>query len=98
MPSVRYIALVCLFAAAARGADFTAEQVQFFESKVRPVLATHCYKCHGPDKQNNGLRLDSRASIIKGAAYGTVVVEGKPDASKLLKAIRHEAGLEALYA
>ncbi len=94
---VRFILLTSLLtAAAARGGEFSAEQLQFFENKVRPVLGTHCVKCHGPEKQNNGLRLDSRASIVKGADYGAVVEAGKPDASKLLKAIRHDAGVEAM--
>ncbi len=85
--------LTCNLAAAA---EFTGEQVQFFENKVRPVLTEHCVKCHGPLKQNNGLRLDSRAAILKGSAYGNVVEPGKPEASRLIKAIRHEAGVEAM--
>lgn len=86
-----------LLPAAAQAAEaFAPEQVQFFENKVRPVLAQHCYKCHGPEKQNNGLRLDSRAAIVKGSDYGAVVEPGKPDGAKLLKAIRHEAGVEAM--
>src|SRR5688500_1686893 len=82
--------------ASAAANEFTAEQLQFFENKVRPVLAERCTKCHGPEKQNNGLRMDSRAAIIKGSAYGPVVEPGKPEASKLIKAIRHEPGLEAM--
>lgn len=81
---------------AVSGAEFTADQIHFFENKVRPVLAQHCTKCHGEHKQNNGLRLDSRAAIIKGSDYGPVVEAGKPDASKLLKALRHEAGAEPM--
>src|SRR5687767_12453195 len=84
------------FCCSAAANEFTAEQLQFFENKVRPVLAQHCTKCHGPERQNNGLRLDSRASVIKGSAYGPVVEPGKPDSSKLIKAIRHEAGVEAM--
>src|SRR4051812_36866650 len=37
----------------------TPEQVRFFETQVRPTLAEHCFKCHGPDKQKANLRLDS---------------------------------------
>ena len=33
----------------------------FFEKRIRPVLAEHCYDCHGEDEQEGGLRLDSRA-------------------------------------
>ncbi len=80
----------------AAAAEFTPEQLQFFENKVRPVLAENCTKCHGAEKQNNGLRLDSRAAIVKGSDYGPVVEPGKPEVSKLIKAIRHEAGVEAM--
>ena len=98
MPILRHLCsvLLLLTSSLATAAEFTPEQVQFFESKVRPVLTERCVKCHGPQKQNNSLRLDSRASILKGSAYGKVVEPGKPEASKLIKAIRHEAGVEAM--
>ena len=69
---------------------FYPEQIAFFESKVRPVLAENCYSCHGPKKQTNGLRLDSRAAIIKGGDYGIVVSPGNPEGSKLIHAIRQD--------
>lgn len=94
--SVTLSLILAAIASAASAAEFSPEQIQFFENKIRPVLTQHCVKCHGPEKQNNSLRLDSRASIIKGSSYGLVVQEGKPDASKLIKAIRHEAGVEAM--
>ena len=59
-----------------RAGDFTPEQLHTFESKVRPLLAEHCYSCHGPQKQNNGLRLDSRAAILRGSDYGIVAEAG----------------------
>src|SRR5262245_40485478 len=46
---------------AQEGAPPTAEQVRFFEAKVRPTLVEHCAKCHGATKPKAGLRLDSRA-------------------------------------
>jgi hypothetical protein len=66
------------------------EQAQFFESKVRPVLFETCIKCHGPEKQKSGLRLDSRASALAGGEQGPAVVPGKPDDSLLVTAIRHD--------
>ena len=48
----------------------SAEDVQFFEAKVRPLLVEHCHKCHGPAKQEGGLRLDSRAAVLKGGEIG----------------------------
>lgn len=37
----------------------TAEQLRFFENKIRPVLADRCYQCHGVKKQKADLRVDS---------------------------------------
>jgi cytochrome c553 len=68
----------------------TPTEVEFFEAKVRPVLAEHCYKCHGAEKQKAELRLDSRVAILKGSDAGPVVVPGKPEESLLIKSVRHE--------
>ncbi len=32
--------------------------LEFFENKIRPILAERCYECHGPDKQKSDLRMD----------------------------------------
>ncbi len=68
----------------------SADQVEFFEREVRPVLAEHCYSCHGVDKQKAELRLDSREAVLKGGDGGKVVVVGKPEESSLIRSIRHE--------
>ena len=78
-----------------RAAD-AAAGVEFFENRVRPVLAAHCFQCHGPEKQNNGLRLDQRAGWTKGSDYGPVVDNADIAASRLLKAIRHAPGVEPM--
>src|SRR5437899_7436350 len=88
-------ALAGLGAAAVGGAaDEKAEavnpqQAEFFETHIRPVLAENCYSCHGPDRQMAGLRLDSRAAILKGGARGPVLVPGDPDKSALIRAVRY---------
>ena len=51
---------------AAPAEELSAETIEFFESKIRPVLIQNCYECHGPEKQKAGLRLDSRDAILKG--------------------------------
>ncbi len=56
---------------------------------MRPVFATNCYKCHGPDKQNGELRLDSRAAILTGGESGPAIVPGKPDESLLIRAVSY---------
>ena len=64
--------------------------IEFFETRVRPVLATNCYGCHGPEKQFNSLRLDSRAGMMQGGKRGPALVSGKPEDSLLIQAVRHE--------
>jgi hypothetical protein len=66
------------------------KSVDFFETKIRPVLAEHCYACHGPTKQKGDIRLDSRQFMVQARDEGPVVDPGEPGKSRLLKAIRHE--------
>ncbi len=63
---------------------------EFFEAKVRPVLADNCLECHGAEKSKGGLRLDARTAMLKGGDTGPVVVPGKPAESALIDAIRYE--------
>src|SRR5262245_39309406 len=67
--------------------------VEFFEKRVRPTLAEHCYQCHGPDKQKGGLRLDSRAALLQGGDSGPAVVPGEPGKSRLIQAVEHRDDL-----
>ncbi len=69
----------------------TPAQLEFFEKKVRPILAENCFKCHGPEMQKGGLRLDSREAILKGGDTGPAIVPKRPDESELIKAVRYEA-------
>jgi hypothetical protein len=69
---------------------FTDEQLRQFETHVRPILEEHCLKCHGSTKQWAGLRLDSREAILKGGDSGPAAVAGEPNASLLIRAVRHE--------
>lgn len=67
------------------------EGIAFFESKIRPLLAEHCYECHSvrAKKVKGGLLLDSRAALLKGGDSGPALVPGKPDESLLLKALSY---------
>jgi hypothetical protein len=60
---------------------------EFFERKIRPVLAQHCLRCHGPEKAKGGLRLDSLAAALKGGDSGPALVPGSPEKSRLLEAV-----------
>jgi cytochrome c553/mono/diheme cytochrome c family protein len=66
----------------------SAVAVEFFESNVRPVLAESCFRCHTAT-ETAGLRVDSREALLKGGDSGPAIVPGDPDASLLIKAIRH---------
>ena len=66
--------------------------VEFFESKIRPLLASKCYQCHGQEskKSKGGLRLDSQDGLLKGGDSGPIYVIGEPDESLLIKAVRYK--------
>ena len=66
-------------------------EVEFFEKKIRPVLAEHCYECHSATskKLKGGLRVDSRAGLLQGGDTGPAIEPGKPEASLLIAAISH---------
>lgn len=70
--------------------DHAADNLIFFENKVRPLLADHCYECHGEKKQKGGLRLDSQPGWQKGGESGAVIVPGNPDTSLLIEAIHYK--------
>jgi hypothetical protein len=69
------------------------ESPDFFESRIRPVLAEHCWKCHGDQKQFAGLRLDSREGVLNGGDSGPAVEPGDPGASLLIEAIRQSGDI-----
>src|SRR5262245_7327924 len=68
----------------------TAEQTEFFEKHIRPVLVENCLSCHGPKKQMSGLRLDSREAVLAGGDNGPAIRPGDPDRSPLIQAVRHQ--------
>ena len=87
------IVVLVVIANTARAAPPPTEAVAFFEANVRPVLIEHCLKCHGPEKQESGLRLDSRAAALKGGNTGPAIDLADPDGSTILLAIEHEDDL-----
>ncbi len=72
---------------------FSREDVYFFEREIRPVLFARCFKCHAGNEAESGLRLTSRHGLLIGGSRGAAALPGKPDASLLLKAIRHDGDL-----
>src|SRR5262249_43438681 len=86
--------LACAVPALAADPKPASEAVEFFEKKVRPVLAEECSSCHGPKKQSGSLRLDRKADLVKGGENGPVVVPGEPDMSPMIQAVRQAGDLK----
>src|SRR5262245_12001691 len=61
-----------------------APNLEFFETKIRPLLAANCFACHG-ESARGGLRVDSREGLLRGGSSGPVIIPGDPDKSTLLK-------------
>src|SRR5262245_16820891 len=85
--AVAAVPLAVAVAGEARQAPTAAATPDFFETKVRPVLATSCYDCH-TDERFGGLRVDSREALLKGGRSGPALVPGDPDASLIVQAVR----------
>lgn len=84
------IAVVVLAVLAAPAhAEPTAEEIEFFESHIRPLLVERCHKCHAGDQEKGGLRLDSLGRMLEGGDTGPAVVPGEPEESLLVEVIRY---------
>ncbi|HEX4945783.1 MAG TPA: PSD1 and planctomycete cytochrome C domain-containing protein [Blastocatellia bacterium] len=85
---VGFCALLILLGSLQTSAVYDARD-EFFESRIRPVLAMNCYDCH-TDAAKGGLRVDSREALLKGGQRGPAIIVGKPEESLLIKAVKHE--------
>lgn len=87
--------VACAATSALRAVEATpavsGSDLQFFESKIRPLLVDKCYKCHSrdADKIKGGLMLDTREAWLHGGDSGPAITPGKPDDSVLIKAVRY---------
>lgn len=66
----------------------SADSTDYFESKVRPILAANCYGCH-TNSAMGGLRVDSSEALMKGGNKGAALVPGDPDKSLLIQLVKH---------
>ena len=68
-----------------------AQQVEFFEANIRPLLIKHCYECHSHEhgESEGELYLDSAEAMRKGGTKGTVLVPGKPEQSLLMRVVSY---------
>src|SRR5947209_16630183 len=83
----RLILGILLSACVMRADGISKDKGEFFETRVRPVLAKNCFACHTNSKMG-GLQLDSLEHVLQGGKDGPVVVPGDPDKSLLIQAVR----------
>ena len=79
----RIVPFLVLLAQLVSAEAISSEDLQFFENRIRPLLADHCYKCHAQNskKIKGGLILDRKEGWVRGGESGEVIVPGKPDES-----------------
>ena len=66
-----------------------ADEIRF-QRDIAPILEKRCWSCHGAEEQESGLRLDRRASMLRGGDYGLpALVPGSPGKSYLIDAVKH---------
>ena len=58
------------------------DAVEFFEIRIRPLLAKKCFACH-TNLRMGGLQLDSREGLLKGGDSGPAIVLGDPDSARV---------------
>ena len=73
----------------------TPEGLEFFETKIRPVLVNNCYACHSAEAKTRmgGLSLDSREGIREGGQRGHAVVPSDVESSLIIEALRYDGAL-----
>jgi hypothetical protein len=72
------------------------EREAWFESRIRPVLIDVCHRCHGGATTSSGLRVDSRANLLRGGDSGPAVMPGDPVRSLLMRAIERQGEVSAM--
>lgn len=72
------------------------EREDFFEAKIRPILAGTCFTCHGGAKTSGEFQVDSREKLLRGGESGPAIVPGKPAESLLIQAISRQEGVSAM--
>jgi mono/diheme cytochrome c family protein len=87
-----HFAVAFLFLPSAVFAESPPKPVVNFARDVRPLFQEHCYKCHGPDKRESGLRLDRKADALAGGDHGPALLSGERAAQSRL--LRFVAGLD----
>ncbi|MEW5975689.1 MAG: PSD1 and planctomycete cytochrome C domain-containing protein [Acidobacteriota bacterium] len=70
------------------------DEFEFFERRIRPLLAQHCHSCHGDQVQTAGLNLASSTGFFKGGDSGPVIIKGEPENSRLVEAVSYHSRIK----
>ena len=91
-----FVGVLCTAICPLVAAEATPQQIEFFESRIRPVLVASCYPCHGPATAvpMGGLRVDSRDMLLRGGKSGPAITPGDADASRLYRAVNYHETLK----
>lgn len=73
--------------------EFSTQDLDFFEKRVRPVLVQRCFECHSSktEKLKGGLLLDNRDAILSGGDSGPAAIPGDTEKSLLIQALRYDS-------
>jgi len=80
------VLLVCMICVAGSSGAGN-ERVVNYDRDVRPILSARCFRCHGPERQESGLRLDVRGRAMAGGDGGVSIVAGKGGESELIRRV-----------
>lgn len=81
---MKFIAVIGTIASSV--AALAAAPVDYVK-EIQPLLAQHCYQCHGATQPKHGLRLDTAAFALKGGQNGPAIQPGKSSDSLLVQVI-----------
>ena len=71
-----------------------SRDARYFDERVAPILTRRCLGCHNAELMNGGVSFTDRASLLKGGQRGPAIVPGRPEASVMIQALRHEGQLQ----
>ena len=62
----------------------------FYTGHVKPIFQKHCFRCHAGMNRRGSLSMSTRAALMKGGKTGPDIIPGDPDASMMVKLLRHQ--------
>ena len=86
--------LVGVAAPPVSGQGFSPEEIQFFETSIRPVLQTSCSQCHNESLRTSGFSVESRETLLQGGNRGEAISLDRPADSLILSALRQDGDLK----